>query len=468
MTEKKINKEKKVAKPWGGRFSEPTAKLVEDFTASLPFDQKLYAYDIEGSIAHCRMLVKQGILSAVEGKKIISGLEEIRKDIERGRFTFSIGDEDIHMAVEKALIARIGDAGAKLHTGRSRNDQVALDVRMYVRAEIAMLSDLLIRFKASLVALAKNEIDTIMPGYTHLQKAQPVLLSHYLLAYWEMFDRDELRLKDCRKRVDVMPLGAAALAGTSLPLSREFTAQLLSFPKVTANSMDTVSDRDFVAEIIFDCSLIMMHLSRFCEDMILWSSGEFGYIEISDAYTTGSSIMPQKKNPDVAELVRGKTGRVYGDLMAILTVLKGLPMTYNRDLQEDKEPLFDAIETVKGCLEVLCGMIGHIRFNRDRMFQEASKGFSTATDLAEYLVKKGLPFRRAHEIVGRIVADCIRAGNALTDLDLKAFQDYAAEFGPDILGALDVVRSVHSRTVTGGTGGKSLLKRIKEIEKSGK
>jgi argininosuccinate lyase len=458
----------KKKKPWGGRFSLPTDKLVEVFTASIPYDQRLYAYDIEGSTAHCKMLVKQGILSKAEGKKIISGLDSIRKDIEKGRFEFSIELEDIHMAIERALIACIGEAGEKLHTGRSRNDQVALDIRMYLRDEISKIMGLVVVLKSALLKLAKAEIDTVMPGYTHLQKAQPILLSHYFLAYWEMLDRDGERLDDCLKRVNVMPLGAAALAGTSLPLDRRYTAELLGFPKITANSMDSVSDRDFIAETIWGCSLIMMHLSRFCEDMILWSSNEFGFIEISDAYTTGSSIMPQKKNPDVAELVRGKTGRVYGDLIAILTIMKGLPMSYNRDMQEDKEALFDAIDTVKGSLAIIGGMIGNIRFDRQRMLDEASKGFSTATDLAEYLVKKGIPFRKAHEVVGRIVGDCIKMGTDLEKLDLAFFRNYAVEFEADVLGILDVRQSVNSRNIEGGTGQKSVLKRIKEIEKSGK
>jgi argininosuccinate lyase len=458
----------KTKKPWGGRFSEPTDKLVEVFTASIPFDKRLYGYDIEGSVAHCRMLVKQKILTAGEGKQIVSGLEAIRRDIGRGHFDFSLGHEDIHMAIEKALVTRIGEAGEKLHTGRSRNDQVALDLRMYVRDESVKILGLIGLLKSSLLKLAKEEIDTVMPGYTHLQKAQPVLLAHYFLAYHEMLDRDEARLKDSLERVEVMPLGAAALAGTSLPLDRNYTARLLGFAKVSANSMDSVSDRDFVAETIFVCSLVMAHMSRFCEDMILWSSGEFGFIEISDAYTTGSSIMPQKKNPDVAELIRGKTGRVYGDLVSILTILKGLPMSYNRDLQEDKEALFDAVDTVKGCLAVLNGMTGHIRFNRDRMLAEASKGFSTATDAAEYLVKKGVPFRKAHEIVGRIVADCIGSGRDLDGLDLETFRHYDPRFGTDLKKVLTVAGSVNSRTTAGGTAKKAVLKRIKEIEKSSK
>ncbi|MFB3926167.1 MAG: argininosuccinate lyase, partial [Syntrophales bacterium] len=317
-------------KPWGGRFSKPTDELVEVFTASLPFDKRLYRHDIEGSIAHCRMLVRQGIISAREGKKIISGLNDIRKDIEAGKTEFSVDSEDIHMAVEKALVERIGETGGKLHTGRSRNDQVALDMRLFLRDEIRGILELTSVLKSAFLKTAKAEIDTILPGYTHLQKAQPVRLAHYLLSYWEMLDRDEERLQNCLERVNVMPLGAAALAGSGLPLDREYTARLLRFPKIAKNSMDAVSDRDFIAEFIFDAGLIMMHLSRFCEDLIVWGSGEFGFVEISDSFTTGSSIMPQKKNPDIAELIRGKTGRVYGNLVALLTVMKGLPMTYNR------------------------------------------------------------------------------------------------------------------------------------------
>jgi len=400
-------------KPWGGRFQEPTDKDVEAFTASIHFDRRLYRQDIEGSIAHARMLASQKIITKKEEKAILAGLKTIGKDIEAGRFVFNPDDEDIHMAIEKSLISRIGKAGGKLHTGRSRNDQVSLDVRLYLRDEIRRILELLSIFKKSLTDLAKKEIKTIMPGYTHLQKAQPVLLSHHLLAYWEMIDRDEARLLDCQKRVNILPLGAAALAGTNLPIDRKQVADLLNFPAISENSMDTVSDRDFIAEFIFAICLIMMHLSRFCEDLILWSSSEFGFVEISDSFTTGSSIMPQKKNPDVAELVRGKTGRVYGHLVSLLTVLKGLPMTYNRDLQEDKEPLFDTVDTVKGCVKTLASMIRHLQFNRLRMREEAAKGFSTATDLAEYLVMKGVPFRESHGIVGRLVAYSIRSGKAL-------------------------------------------------------
>jgi argininosuccinate lyase len=452
------------AKPWGGRFKEATDKQVELFTASLHYDRRLYGYDIEGSIAHAKMLVRQEILSAEEGKIIIRGLKDIRKDIEAGRFIFSFEDEDIHMAIEKALIQKTGDIGGKLHTGRSRNDQIALDVRMYVRDEIKEIDAALGTLKSGLVTLAKAEKDTILPGYTHLQKAQPVLLGHYFLAYWEMFNRDAERLKDCYRRVNQMPLGAAALAGTSLPIDRSFVAKLLRFPAITANSMDTVSDRDYVAEVIFDLALVMMHMSRLCEDMILWSTDEFKYMEISDAFTTGSSIMPQKKNPDVAELIRGKTGRVYGDLTAILTILKGLPMTYNRDLQEDKEPLFDAIDTAKASLSVLASMMKGLSFNRERMKREASLGFSTATDVAEYLVRRGVPFREAHSIVGRLVSYCIQKKRTLFELTLDEYRSFYAGFDEDIFKVITVEHSVNARKSAGGTAEKNVAKRLSEIE----
>jgi len=451
-------------KPWGGRFQEPTDKDVEAFTASIHFDRRLYRQDIEGSIAHARMLASQKIITQKEEKAILAGLKTIGKDIEAGRFVFNPDDEDIHMAIEKSLISRIGKAGGKLHTGRSRNDQVSLDVRLYLRDEIRRILELLSIFKKSLTDLAKKEIKTIMPGYTHLQKAQPVLLSHHLLAYWEMIDRDEARLLDCQKRVNILPLGAAALAGTNLPIDRKQVADLLNFPAISENSMDTVSDRDFIAEFIFAACLIMMHLSRFCEDLILWSSSEFGFVEISDSFTTGSSIMPQKKNPDVAELVRGKTGRVYGHLVSLLTVLKGLPMTYNRDLQEDKEPLFDTVDTVKGCVKTLASMIRHLQFNRLRMREEAAKGFSTATDLAEYLVMKGVPFRESHGIVGRLVAHSIRSGKALHELTLGEYRKFYQGFDKDIFACLKVENAVNAKNSLGGTAEKIVRKRLAEIE----
>lgn len=455
---------KKDEKPWGGRFRESTDREVEAFTTSLHYDRRLYQCDIEGSIAHARMLAKQGIITKREATAIRTGLRAIRSEIEAGTFVFQPGDEDIHMAVEKALTARIGEAGGKLHTGRSRNDQIALDIRLYLRAEIGDILTLLGKLKAGFVERAKAEMGAILPGYTHMQKAQPVLLSHYLLAFREMLDRDEDRLRDCLKRVNVMPLGAAALAGTGLPIDRRYVARILGFPEVTANSMDSVSDRDFVAEFIFAASLVMMHLSRFCEDLILWSTDEFGYVEIADAFTTGSSIMPQKKNPDVAELIRGKTGRVYGNLVALLTILKGLPMTYNRDLQEDKEPLFDTIDTLQSSLRVLTAMIGRLTFNRQRMETGAAGGFSTATDLAEYLVRKGVPFREAHGIVGRIVSFCIQEGKALTGLKLKEFRKFYKGFEKDLFQCLTVRQSIQARQEIGGTAEETVRRRIAEIE----
>lgn len=451
-------------KPWGGRFQEPTDREVEVFTSSIHFDQRLYRHDIEGSIAHARMLAAQKLISRKEEKEILLGLKAILRDLAGGRFRFATDDEDIHMAIEKELIRRIGEAGGKLHTGRSRNDQVSLDMRLYLRDEVDRILGLLNNFKLSLVHLAKNEIRTIMPGYTHLQKAQPVLLSHYLLAYWEMVNRDEARLRDCRKRVNVLPLGAAALAGTNLPLDRHRVAGYLNFPAVSNNSMDTVSDRDFVAEFIFTAAMIMMHLSRFCEDLILWSSGEFAFVEISDAFTTGSSIMPQKKNPDVAELVRGKTGRVYGHLVSLLTVLKALPMAYNRDLQEDKEPLFDTIDTVKGCLNALTAMSRHLKFNRVRMREEAAKGFSTATDIAEYLVMKGLPFRESHGIVGRLVAYGISENKTFSEMTLAEYQRFSPVFDASVFNCLTIEHSVNAKSGHGGTAEKMVLQQLADIE----
>jgi argininosuccinate lyase len=451
-------------KPWGGRFSEPTDRQVEAFTTSLHYDRRLYRYDIEGSIAHARMLAKQGIISPQEARKIVTGLGRIRMDIERGSFSFHPDDEDIHMAIEKALIERIGEAGGKLHTGRSRNDQVALDIRLYLRDEIGRLLAHIVKLKETFLALAKKECGVILPGYTHMQKAQPVLLSHYLLAFWEMLDRDESRFKDSLKRVNCMPLGAAALAGTGLPIDRHQVARSLGFPQVTRNSMDSVSDRDFIAEFIFDASLVMMHMSRFCEDLILWSTDEFGYVEIADAFTTGSSLMPQKKNPDVAELIRGKTGRVYGHLMAILTILKGLPMTYNRDLQEDKEPLFDAVDTVQASIKVLTAMLERLTFKHERMEKGAGGGFSTATDVAEYLVIKGVPFREAHGIVGRLVAYCIEQEKELISLTLKEFRRFYLHFEKDVFDCLTVRQSVNARKSIGGTAEEIVRKRIAEIE----
>ncbi len=451
-------------KPWGGRFSEPTDSGVEELTSSLHFDKRLYRYDIEGSIAHCRMLAAQGIISSEDAEKIQSGLRDILQCIERGEVSFTSDLEDIHMAIEKALIDRIGEAGGRLHTARSRNDQISLDMRLYLRDEADNVLDLLAGFQASLVDVAKREIDTILPGYTHLQKAQPVLLAHYLLAYWEMFDRDVNRLKGCRERINVLPLGSAALAGTGFPIDRESVAGFLGFPAISKNSMDAVSDRDFVAEFIFDASLVMMHMSRFCEDLVIWSGGEFGFVDMPDAFTTGSSIMPQKKNPDVAELIRGKTGRVYGDLIAILTVMKGLPMTYDRDLQEDKEPLFDTVDTVKACLSVLADMTSKLKFNREKMLKRAAEGFSTATDVADYLVMKGVPFREAHGIVGRIVRYCIEKQKDMQSLDMDEIRLFWRDADDDIYTCMSVTGSIGARKIAGGTAKEAVMKRIAEID----
>jgi len=453
-------------KPWGGRFRQPTAETVEKFTSSIHYDQRLYLYDIEGSIAHATMLAGQHIISKKDALKIISALKAILADIRQGKITFSPADEDIHMAIEKELIGRIGEAGGKLHSARSRNDQIVLDVRLFIRAEMQSVVSLVNHLQRILIGLAKQEIETIMPGYTHMQKAQPVLLSHYLLAFVEMFERDRQRLHECAKRINILPLGAAALAGTGLPINRAKTAEILKFQDVSANSMDTVADRDFIAEFIFDAALIMMHLSRFCEDLILWSSDEFGFIEISDAYTTGSSIMPQKKNPDVAELIRGKSARVYGDLFSIMTLMKGLPMTYNRDLQEDKEPLFDAVDTVKDCLSVFAEMIMHTKFKKEKMFLAAQKGFAAATEIAEYLVGKQVPFRRAHEITGNIVAYCLKNKKELNDLTLKEYRQFNDRINGDILEKIKPEKAVNARGHKGGTAAKAVLQRIKEFEKN--
>ncbi|WP_457568271.1 argininosuccinate lyase [Desulfurobacterium sp.] len=451
-------------KLWGGRFKESTDALVEKYTESVSYDKRLAPFDIAGSVAHVTMLAKQGILSEEEAKKIVAGLNEILKEIESGKFEWKQELEDVHMNIEKRLIEKIGAVGGKLHTGRSRNDQIATDVRLYVRHEIGEILSLLKTLRKAFYVQAKRYIDVVMPGYTHLQIAQPVLYAHHMLAYYHMFKRDEERFRDTLKRVNVLPLGSAALAGTSYPLDREFTASLLGFDSVSRNSMDAVSDRDFVAETIFNCSLVMAHLSRLSEELILWSTEEFGFIELPDAFCTGSSIMPQKKNPDVSELTRGKTGRVYGDLVAILTVIKGLPMTYNRDLQEDKEPLFDAIDTVKLAIEVNARVVKGMKPKKDRMRQQASKGFSLATDVADYLAKKGVPFREAHRIVGEIVAYCLDTGKTLESMSIDEFQKFSDAFEEDVLNLMSVEGSTLSRDVTGGTSRKQVLKELEKIE----
>ncbi len=453
------------SKPWSGRFIETTDKLVEEFNASISFDKRLYRHDIMGSIAHARMLARVGILAKKETDNIIAGLKAVEKEVETGKFKFTSDLEDIHMAIEKRLIEKIGQTGGKLHTARSRNDQVALDVRLYLQDEIKEIQNLIRNLQKALVDVAKKNLDCIIPGYTHLQRAQPILFSHHLLAYYEMLKRDYERFADCRTRVNIMPLGAGALAGSPYPLDRDFVAKELGFSKPTDNSLDSVSDRDFCIEFCAASSILMMHLSRFSEELILWSSQEFGFIELSDAFSTGSSIMPQKKNPDVPELVRGKTGRVYGNLMTLLTVMKGLPLAYNKDMQEDKEALFDTIDTVKECLKVFSPMIKTMNVNKNRMLNATKIGFLTATDAADYLVKKGIPFRESHHIVGRIVAYCIKTSQSLEDLSMDEWKGFSKAFGKDIKNVISVEASVNSRKVKGGTAPETVKRRLKEIEK---
>ncbi len=452
-------------KLWSGRFSESTNKLVDNFTASIPFDWKLYKYDIAGSIAHARMLAKTGIIKKAEAGRIVNGLMKIEKEIDAGRFKFSAEDEDIHMAVEKRLISLIGDTGKKLHTARSRNDQVALDVRLFLRYEIKNIISLIDRFQKNLISTAKKNIDVIMPGYTHLQQAQPILFAHYLLAYCEMFKRDKQRLLDCYKKTNVMPLGSGALAGATFPIDRKYTARLLGFDDVTRNSLDAVSDRDFIIEFLSDASIIIMHLSRMSEELIIWSSSEFGFIELPDAFCTGSSMMPQKKNPDVPELVRGKTGRIYSHLISLLITMKGLPLAYNKDMQEDKEPLFDTVDTIKASLEIFSEMIKDLKLNKKRIESSMADGLILATDVADYLVQKGVPFRTSHEVVGKIVSFCIKEKRTLTSLTLSEWKRFSSYFKGDILNFASLEKAIERRNHIGGTAKKQVLKRIKEIEK---
>jgi argininosuccinate lyase len=453
------------AKPWAGRFTEATNALVEEFTASIPYDWQLYPYDIAGSIAHASMLAKTGIITKKEAGQIIRGLQEVLAEIVGGTFDFSVELEDIHMNIETRLIEKIGPVGGKLHTARSRNDQVALDIRMYLRDVITETHDLLTKLQGVFVVLADRYQSVVLPGYTHLQRAQPVLLGHHLLAYYEMFQRDRGRLEDCFRRVNVMPLGAGALAGTVLPIDRQFVAKELGFDSVCENSMDAVSDRDFAIEFLAACAQIMMHLSRLSEELVLWSSSEFGFITISDGFTTGSSIMPQKKNPDVAELTRGKTGRVYGNLTALLTIMKGLPLAYNRDMQEDKEPLFDSADTVTRSLAVYIEMLKGIAVHPEAMRTAAEDGFITATDLADYLVKKGMPFRQAHEVVGRAVLRCLELRSGLADLPLAEYKKLSSLIRDDVYAALSVEASVGRRTSQGGTAPTNLKKRLAMLKK---
>ena len=449
-------------KLWSGRFEKNTSVEVDDFHSSIHFDYRMYRQDIMGSIAHARMLGRQSIIPAEESKLICKTLEELLNEIEAGNIQFHVESEDIHMNIESLLIEKIGEVGKKLHTGRSRNDQVALDTRMYSMEETQSILQLLSELQQELLLLAETNIETYMPGYTHMQKAQPITLGHHLMAYFEMFRRDMERLKDCQKRINIMPLGSGALAGTTYPLNRQSVADELGFAALTRNSLDGVSDRDFVIETISCCSMIMMHLSRFCEELIIWSTDEFRFVEMDDAYSTGSSIMPQKKNPDVAELIRGKAGRVYGNLMSILTTMKGLPLAYNKDMQEDKEALFNSLDTVKKCINVFTGMISTTKFNTHQMEQGALLGFANATDAADYLVKKNLPFRSAHEIVGKLVLYCIHENKSLLDLTLYDLQEFSPLFEKDVFKALSLQECVNERKLPGGPAPKAVKQAIKE------
>ena len=452
-------------KLWGGRFSKSTDKSVDDFNSSIRFDARMYAQDIRGSQAHAKMLGKQGIIPQEDSELIVKTLGEILKDIEDGKVEFTIDAEDIHMNIETILISRIGDVGKRLHTGRSRNDQVALDARLYLRDEAEELDTMLRNLLLTILKLAEDNLDTIMPGYTHLQKAQPITFAHHIMAYYEMFSRDLSRLSDWKNRMNVMPLGSGALAGTTYPLDREFVAQQLSFDSITKNSIDGVSDRDFVCELAFVLSMIMVHLSRFSEEIILWSSNEFSFVDLDDAYSTGSSIMPQKKNPDVAELARGKSGRVFGDLMGLLTMMKGLPLAYNKDMQEDKEQIFDAVDTVKMCLPVFEGMLSTMKLRKDKMLQGAKGGFTNATDVADYLVKKGLPFRDAHAVVGKMVAYCLDKDTVIDALSMEEFKTFSDIFEDDVYDAISLETCVNMRKIPGGPAKETMKKVIDDYKK---
>ncbi len=448
-----------MAQLWGGRFTKDTDELVYRFNASISFDQKFFHQDIEGSIAHVVMLHKQGILTGEEKDAIVKGLTGIREDVDQGKLAITDKYEDIHSFVEANLIDRIGDAGKKLHTGRSRNDQVALDMKLYVRSEIVNTDEILKELLTTILKIMEENTDTYMPGFTHMQKAQPVTLAHHFGAYFEMFKRDRLRLKDIYHRMNYCPLGSGALAGTTYPLDRAYTASLLGFEGPTLNSMDSVADRDYVIEMLSAFSTIMMHLSRFSEEIIIWNSNEYRFVEIDDAYSTGSSIMPQKKNPDIAELVRGKTGRVYGALISMLTVLKGIPLAYNKDMQEDKELTFDAIDTVKGCLSLFNGMISTMKFRKDVMEKSAMNGFTNATDAADYLVNHGVPFRDAHGIIGKLVLTCIDKNKAIMDMSMEELKEISEVFEPDIYDAVSLETCVKKRLTIGAPG----IEAMKEV-----
>ena len=456
--------DKRVAQLWGGRFTKETDKLVYNFNASISFDQKFYKQDMEGSIAHVKMLGKQGILKEKEMQDIVDCLKEILKEVEEGKLIITDEYEDIHSFVEAKLIDRLGDTGKKLHTGRSRNDQVALDMRLYTRQEVLHTDKLVKELLETILKIMEENTETIMPGFTHLQKAQPITLAHHMGAYFEMFRRDRLRLQDIFKRMNYCPLGSGALAGTTYPLDREYTAELLGFYGPTLNSMDGVSDRDYLIEFLSALSTIMMHLSRFSEEVIIWNSNEYQFVEIDDAYSTGSSIMPQKKNPDIAELVRGKTGRVYGALMSLLTTMKGIPLAYNKDMQEDKELSFDAMDTAKGCLALFNGMLATMKFNKEKMHDSANKGFTNATDAADYLVNHGVPFRDAHGIVGRIVLYCLDKKIAIDDMSLDELKAICPVFEEDIYEAISMETCVNKR-LTVGAPGKDAMEKVIALHK---
>ena len=453
-----------MAKMWAGRTAGETDRLADDFNSSIHFDSRMFREDITGSMAHAAMLAKQGIIAAAEADTLIDGLSGILSDLESGKLEIDLTAEDIHMFVEQVLTERLGEVGKKLHTARSRNDQVALDIRMYLRGQIDEITDLLRRLVGTVSEKAEEYADAIMPGYTHLQRAQPILFGHHLMAYAMMLLRDLERLADCRRRMNRSPIGCCALAGTTYDTDRRFEAERLGFDGICLNSLDGVSDRDFCAELLSALSILMMHLSRFSEEIILWCSWEFKFVELSDAYTTGSSIMPQKKNPDMAELVRGKTGRVYGDLMGLLTTLKGLPLAYNKDMQEDKESIFDAVDTVKMCLQVFTGMIATMAANRENMLTAARKGFINATDLADYLVKRGMPFRSAYKIAGSLVAYCIKENTVLEDLPLATYREYSELFDEELYDAISLRTCVEKRVSEGGTSLASVMAQISYVK----
>jgi argininosuccinate lyase len=454
-----------MSKLWGGRFEQESDKLAESFNSSISFDSRMAAEDVTGSIAHASMLGRQGIIPQEDADKIVEGLKAILADMLEGKITFSVEDEDIHMNVERLLTARIGAVGKRLHTGRSRNDQVALDIRMYMKKVLRLTMAELKTLCEALVCIAKDNLKTIIPAYTHLQKAQPSTLAHYVMAYCEMFSRDIGRLSDCYKRTDAMPLGSGALCATTYPLDRDSVAAELGFSSITKNSLDAVSDRDFLLEYLSAASICMMHLSRFCEELILFSTNEFGVLQISDAYATGSSIMPQKKNPDMAELIRGKTGRVYGALVGLLTVMKGLPLAYNKDMQEDKEGVFDAADTLIACLQVFTGMVNSMEFNKEKLFDSAGLGFTNATDAADYLVKKGMPFRDAHEVIGKIVLHCEKHGYAIADIPHLQLLEFSELFEEDVYDSISLKACVKARNIPGGPAPESVKKHIADMKK---